>query len=304
MLAMQVFLVVSVFLNWCSSANSQNKDPPRTGTPLSKEEYVLFFKPLNPPRRASAICLMRALYGCQNPLIKQLDEYENHGVIPQGPICTNIPEIAVSPDFCTFTFYRCNKKMYFAKRVECPKEIQTTLDKSQSPNRKVIISVNPVSIKPPPIQPSTTTATTTKSTPPPKIGSPTPESILRIFFISTFIPQSIDQSVGTVKHSPVNGNRKEVVSRQQNGAQPSSRASHVHTTDLEDLYQRLQDPGVQKLMKTMQLQLTKLAEVGEETLQGTSLKLLKALNHAGMHQNTNPESTKTNDRTEMSIGRK
>uniref|UniRef100_A0A7M4FK69 Acrosin-binding protein n=1 Tax=Crocodylus porosus TaxID=8502 RepID=A0A7M4FK69_CROPO len=71
--------IFAVFLNWCSSANSQNKDPPRTGTPLSKEEYVLFFKPLNPPHRASAICLMRALYGCQNPLIKQLDEYENHG---------------------------------------------------------------------------------------------------------------------------------------------------------------------------------------------------------------------------------
>uniref|UniRef100_A0A8C4J9H4 Acrosin-binding protein n=1 Tax=Dromaius novaehollandiae TaxID=8790 RepID=A0A8C4J9H4_DRONO len=54
------------------------------GTPLSDREYRQFFRPLRAAHHASTACLIRALYSCQNPLIRGLDEYENHGVIPEG----------------------------------------------------------------------------------------------------------------------------------------------------------------------------------------------------------------------------
>uniref|UniRef100_A0A8C3IV97 Acrosin-binding protein n=1 Tax=Chrysemys picta bellii TaxID=8478 RepID=A0A8C3IV97_CHRPI len=109
------FLIVSVLSSWCSAAHLQDEGPLLTGTPLSEPEYDQFFKPLRAPYRASATCLIRALYGCQNPLIRRLDQYENHGVIPQGPVCSDLPEIPFFADFCTFTFYRCTMKKYFVK---------------------------------------------------------------------------------------------------------------------------------------------------------------------------------------------
>uniref|UniRef100_A0A8C6JA63 Acrosin-binding protein n=1 Tax=Melopsittacus undulatus TaxID=13146 RepID=A0A8C6JA63_MELUD len=54
------------------------------GTPLSDEEYSQFFRFLQTAGRANSACLLRMLYGCQYPLVQRLDEYENHGVIPQG----------------------------------------------------------------------------------------------------------------------------------------------------------------------------------------------------------------------------
>ncbi|NXF37657.1 ACRBP protein, partial [Nyctibius bracteatus] len=85
------------------------------GTPLSDQEYRQFFRSLRVARRASSACLLRALYGCQNPLVRRLDEYENHGVIPERPICSELPGTPVFPDFCTFSFYRCIRKRYFIK---------------------------------------------------------------------------------------------------------------------------------------------------------------------------------------------
>uniref|UniRef100_A0A8C4U9Z2 Acrosin-binding protein n=1 Tax=Falco tinnunculus TaxID=100819 RepID=A0A8C4U9Z2_FALTI len=55
------------------------------GTPLSDQEYREFFRSLRTAHHASTACLLRALYGCQNPLVQRLDKYENHGVIPEGP---------------------------------------------------------------------------------------------------------------------------------------------------------------------------------------------------------------------------
>ncbi|NWH69161.1 ACRBP protein, partial [Geococcyx californianus] len=50
-----------------------------------------------------------------NPLIQRLDKYENHGVIPEGPICSDLPGTPLFPDFCNFSFYRCLRKRYFIK---------------------------------------------------------------------------------------------------------------------------------------------------------------------------------------------
>ncbi|NWU67821.1 ACRBP protein, partial [Pterocles burchelli] len=87
----------------------------RPGTPLSNQEYRQFFRSLWAARRARTACLLRGLYGCQNPLVRRLDEYENHGVIPEGPICSELPRTRFFPDFCTFSFYRCTSKRYFIK---------------------------------------------------------------------------------------------------------------------------------------------------------------------------------------------
>uniref|UniRef100_A0A8C9LD64 Acrosin-binding protein n=1 Tax=Pavo cristatus TaxID=9049 RepID=A0A8C9LD64_PAVCR len=54
------------------------------GTPLSNDEYRQFFRSLRTAQRASTACHLRALYGCQNPVVRRLDEYENHGAIPEG----------------------------------------------------------------------------------------------------------------------------------------------------------------------------------------------------------------------------
>ncbi|NWR69268.1 ACRBP protein, partial [Centropus unirufus] len=85
------------------------------GTPLSNEEYQHFFRFFRDTRHASDACLFRLLYGCQNPLMQKLDKYENHGVIPEGPICSELPGTPLFPDFCAFSFYRCLRKRYFIK---------------------------------------------------------------------------------------------------------------------------------------------------------------------------------------------
>ncbi|KFO73726.1 Acrosin-binding protein, partial [Cuculus canorus] len=85
------------------------------GMPLSNEEYQQFFRLFRAAHLASKSCLLRMLFGCKNPLIQRLDKYENHGVIPEGPICSELPGTPFFPDFCTFSFYRCLRKKYFIK---------------------------------------------------------------------------------------------------------------------------------------------------------------------------------------------
>ncbi|NXU74575.1 ACRBP protein, partial [Oreotrochilus melanogaster] len=87
----------------------------QAGTPLSGQEYYQFFMYLRVARRARTACLLRMLYGCRNPLVQRLDKYENHGVIPKGPICAELSENPFFPDFCTFSLYRCISKRYFIK---------------------------------------------------------------------------------------------------------------------------------------------------------------------------------------------
>ncbi|NXU47410.1 ACRBP protein, partial [Turnix velox] len=85
------------------------------GTPLSNQEYRQFFRYLRTAHRVTTSCHLRELYGCHNSVIQRLDEYENHGVIPEGPICSELPGAPSFPDFCTFALYRCTRKRYFIK---------------------------------------------------------------------------------------------------------------------------------------------------------------------------------------------
>uniref|UniRef100_G3WRB0 Acrosin-binding protein n=1 Tax=Sarcophilus harrisii TaxID=9305 RepID=G3WRB0_SARHA len=58
--------------------------PDVSGAPLSPAEYERFFSALTPIWKAEIACRLRATQGCQNHKLVQLDQYENHGTLPQG----------------------------------------------------------------------------------------------------------------------------------------------------------------------------------------------------------------------------
>ncbi|XP_020849957.1 acrosin-binding protein isoform X2 [Phascolarctos cinereus] len=94
-------------------------DPVVSGTPLSPAEYENFFSALTPSWKAETACRLRAAQGCQHHKLIQLDQYENHGALPEGSVCTDLPYASWFESFCQFTQYRCTNRLYYSKRILC-----------------------------------------------------------------------------------------------------------------------------------------------------------------------------------------
>uniref|UniRef100_A0A8C9FF67 Acrosin-binding protein n=1 Tax=Pavo cristatus TaxID=9049 RepID=A0A8C9FF67_PAVCR len=264
MSVMQALLVLFVLSGWGRTAGPWVGKAQQLGTPLSNDEYRQFFRSLRTAQRASTACHLRALYGCQNPVVRRLDEYENHGAIPEGPICSELSETSFFPSFCAFAFYRCTTKRYFIKRTACPGEHKTNLGSTQTFDHGALSSDAALSaiFSPQPIFP------TSPATTQPSSSSPTTEGA----DISSFSPDGMPL-LGNVQ--PSTSRPTEVtVSGQQQGQLPA--------TDIEDLLLRLQDRHVQSLLHAMQQLLTMGKAVMEEELQAAALRLLVALNNASV----------------------
>uniref|UniRef100_A0A8C7E427 Acrosin-binding protein n=1 Tax=Naja naja TaxID=35670 RepID=A0A8C7E427_NAJNA len=61
--------------------SSLSSDP---GSPLTDDEYKVFFSSLSPTWKANLVCQIRRNKGCHDPKIIELDQFENHGQIPEG----------------------------------------------------------------------------------------------------------------------------------------------------------------------------------------------------------------------------
>ncbi|XP_036923778.1 acrosin-binding protein isoform X2 [Sturnira hondurensis] len=116
--------LLKVLLLPSSAAPAQDSALTSTpGSPLSTTEYEHFFELLTPTWKAETTCRLRATHGCRNPTLVQLDQYENHGLVPDGAVCSDLPYASWFESFCQFTQYRCSNHIYYAKRVRCSQPV-------------------------------------------------------------------------------------------------------------------------------------------------------------------------------------
>ncbi|XP_040834948.1 acrosin-binding protein [Ochotona curzoniae] len=116
-------LLKELFLPLASAPVEDSTSTSTPGSPLSPSEYERFFALLTPTWKAETTCRLRATHGCRNPTLVQLDQYENHGLVPDGAVCSDLPYASWFESFCQFAQYRCANHVYYAKRVRCSQPV-------------------------------------------------------------------------------------------------------------------------------------------------------------------------------------
>ncbi|XP_041254847.1 acrosin-binding protein-like [Onychostruthus taczanowskii] len=255
MTALWAYLALSVLLGWGCIAGPRGTKAQKPGTPLSDQEYHQFFKFLRITIQASTACHLRELYGCKNSLVRRLDEYENHGVVPSGPVCSELPENPFFHNFCSFSLYRCIMKKYFLKRTVCPGH--STVKQSITAGTDTIISNDARS------------SSSSGHLPVPPM-SPTSHS--RPDTEAAVIPTSLP--VSTLPN-PSGPEAAEVTASDQH-------QGHLPNSDIEDLLLRILDSQVQTSLQTMKLLMSVGKAVKEEELRKAATSLLLALNNANV----------------------